>query len=45
MRFLYATVAMLVWISLIAGFKIYLDSNTLILSLAIIAAGAMAGGD
>lgn len=45
MRFWYAVFAMLAWIIFDIVIGIRVDSNTLVLSLAIIAAGAMAGGD
>lgn len=45
MRFFYAIVAALVWITLTAKIDVTLDDNTMYLALAIIMAGAMAGGD
>lgn len=45
MRFFYAIVAALGWILLTAKLGMTLDDNTMYLALAIIMAGAMAGGD
>ena len=45
MRFLYAIIALMLWMLLICSLGIEVDSNTLILCLAIVSAGAMAGGD
>lgn len=49
MRFGYAVVALILWVSLMAWImtegNIELSNDTQVLSLAIIMAGAMAGGD
>lgn len=45
MRFLYAIIALILWMLLISSLGIKVDGNTLILCLAIVSAGAMAGGD
>ena len=45
MRFLYAIIALMLWMLLICSLGIEVDNNTLILCLAIVSAGAMAGGD
>ncbi len=45
MRFLYAIVAAFGWRLLSAKLNMTLDDNTMYLALAIIMAGAMAGGD
>lgn len=45
MRFFYAMLVGLVWITLTAKIDVKLDDNTMYLALAIIMAGAMAGGD
>ena len=45
MRFCYAIIALILWMLLISSLGIEVDGNTLILCLAIVSAGAMAGGD
>lgn len=45
MRFLYAIIAMMVWMIFVVMFGIAADNDTLLLSIAIVGAGAMAGGD
>lgn len=45
MRFFYATIAALGWAILIVWLDLTADNNTMLLTLAIIMAGAMAGGD
>lgn len=45
MRFLYAIIAMMLWMIFVAKFGLVADNNTLLLSFAIVGAGAMAGGD
>lgn len=45
MRFFYAIVAALGWLVLYAKLGLTVEDNTWLLTLAIIMAGAMAGGD
>lgn len=45
MRFFYAIVAMFAWAILSVGIGLTIDDNTMYLALAIVIAGALAGGD
>ena len=45
MRFFFGLIAMLLWMIFIVRFGIKMDNNISVLCLAIVAAGAMAGGD